>query len=194
MWDWRGETWLAALRYEVDNCPYSSTINPNKWTSQIYNVCAFEVPRLLLHDANIWIEIKKKISWEFKAKRPEWIEQVLRRMKALMVKRRYCVADLGCSRCVTACVFVWAMAGVLTLLMLSSGMFQRLEKLRKNAFASVIVSGVDNDNVITGLWIMRGHELAFTVSAKHLVTFYYSILSCVFGAHQPPDETLDSSV
>lgn len=65
---------------------------------------------------------------------------------------------------------------VFTILMLSTGMFQRLEKLRKNAFASVIVSGVDNNNTITGIWIMRGQDLAFTVSTKQFLASYHFIV------------------
>lgn len=47
---------------------------------------------------------------------------------------------------------------------LVSGMFQRLDKLRKNAFASVLILGKDNDNCIEGVWLLRGQELAFSVS------------------------------
>lgn len=47
---------------------------------------------------------------------------------------------------------------------LVSGMFQRLDKLRKNAFASVLILGEDNDNCIEGVWVLRGQELAFNVS------------------------------
>jgi len=47
---------------------------------------------------------------------------------------------------------------------LVGGMFQRLEKLRKNAFASVCVFGEDNNNTISGVWVWRGHDLAFTLS------------------------------
>lgn len=46
------------------------------------------------------------------------------------------------------------------------GMFQRLDKLRKNAFASVILFGTNNDSSISGIWVFRGQELAFTVSAE----------------------------
>jgi len=44
---------------------------------------------------------------------------------------------------------------------LVGGMFQRLEKLRKNAFASVCVFGKDGANAISGVWVWRGHELVF---------------------------------
>jgi len=47
---------------------------------------------------------------------------------------------------------------------LVGGMFQRLEKLRKNAFASVCVFGEDGNNSISGVWVWRGHELAFPLS------------------------------
>ena len=46
---------------------------------------------------------------------------------------------------------------------LVGGMYQRLEKLRKNAFASLCVFGSDDDNSISGVWFWRGHELAFPV-------------------------------
>jgi len=44
---------------------------------------------------------------------------------------------------------------------LIGGMFQRLEKFRKYAFASVGVFGEDKKNNISGVWLWRGHELAF---------------------------------
>lgn len=47
---------------------------------------------------------------------------------------------------------------------LVSGMLQRIDKLRKNAFASVLILGVDNNNAIEGVWVMRGQQLAFSVS------------------------------
>ncbi|XP_043931602.1 elongation factor 1-gamma [Protopterus annectens] len=47
---------------------------------------------------------------------------------------------------------------------LITGMFQRLDKLRKNAFASVILFGSNNDSTISGIWVFRGHDLAFTLS------------------------------
>ena len=42
-------------------------------------------------------------------------------------------------------------------------MMQRIEKLRKNAFASVLILGEDYNAAIEGVWIMRGQELAFSV-------------------------------
>jgi len=43
------------------------------------------------------------------------------------------------------------------------GMFQRLDKMRKNSFGSMVVTGVDNNNTIHGLWLWRGQDLAFTL-------------------------------
>uniref|UniRef100_A0A915JIK5 eEF-1B gamma n=1 Tax=Romanomermis culicivorax TaxID=13658 RepID=A0A915JIK5_ROMCU len=47
---------------------------------------------------------------------------------------------------------------------LIAGMFQRLDKLRKNAFASMCLFGTDNNSTISGIWVWRGHELAFNLS------------------------------
>lgn len=44
-----------------------------------------------------------------------------------------------------------------------TGFFQRIEKLRKNAFGSMCVFGEDNNNSISGLWFWRGPQLAFEV-------------------------------
>ncbi|CAI4227083.1 unnamed protein product [Auanema sp. JU1783] len=44
---------------------------------------------------------------------------------------------------------------------LISGMYQRLEKLKKNAFASMILFGTDNNSSISGVWTWKGQELAF---------------------------------
>ncbi|XP_043538554.1 elongation factor 1-gamma [Chiloscyllium plagiosum] len=54
---------------------------------------------------------------------------------------------------------------------LISGMFQRLDKLRKNAFASVILFGGNNDSSISGIWVFRGHELAFPMSPDWQVDY-----------------------
>ena len=43
-------------------------------------------------------------------------------------------------------------------------MFQRLEKLRKNAFASVCLFGENNNSTISGIWVWRGQDLAFELS------------------------------
>ncbi|KAM3957825.1 LOW QUALITY PROTEIN: elongation factor 1-gamma [Aphomia sociella] len=47
---------------------------------------------------------------------------------------------------------------------LITGMFQRLDKMRKQAFASVCLFGGDGDSTISGVWVWRGQELAFPLS------------------------------
>lgn len=47
---------------------------------------------------------------------------------------------------------------------LIGGMFQRLEKMKKNAFASVALFGENNNSSISGIWIWRGQNLAFELS------------------------------
>ncbi|KAF5302173.1 hypothetical protein FQR65_LT08597 [Abscondita terminalis] len=47
---------------------------------------------------------------------------------------------------------------------LITGMYQRLDKMRKQAFASVCLFGSDNNSSISGVWVWRGHELAFPLS------------------------------
>jgi len=47
---------------------------------------------------------------------------------------------------------------------LIGGMFQRLEKLKKNAFASCCLFGENNNSSISGIWVFRGQELAFELS------------------------------
>lgn len=54
---------------------------------------------------------------------------------------------------------------------LIGGMFQRLDKMRKNAFASVCLFGEDNNSTISGIWVWRGHELAFPLSPDWQVDF-----------------------
>merc|ERR1712179_547096 len=44
---------------------------------------------------------------------------------------------------------------------LIGGMFQRLEKMKKHAFASSILFGENNNSSISGIWVFKGHELAF---------------------------------
>ena len=50
---------------------------------------------------------------------------------------------------------------------LVGGMFQRLEKLRKTAFASIGIFGKDHEASISGIWIFRTQDLAFSVSPSH---------------------------
>merc|ERR1711971_991495 len=44
---------------------------------------------------------------------------------------------------------------------LVGGMFQRLEKMKKTAFASAILFGENNNSSISGIWVWKGQELAF---------------------------------
>ncbi|NXJ58824.1 EF1G factor, partial [Spizaetus tyrannus] len=48
---------------------------------------------------------------------------------------------------------------------------KRLDKLRKNAFASVILFGTNNDSSISGVWLFRGQELAFPLSPDWQVDY-----------------------
>jgi len=54
---------------------------------------------------------------------------------------------------------------------LITGMFQRLDKLNKNAFASVGVFGKSRDAQIQGLWVWRGQELVFPLSVNWQVDY-----------------------
>ena len=47
---------------------------------------------------------------------------------------------------------------------LITGMFQRLDKMRKQSFASVCLFGEDNNSTISGVWVWRGQELVFPLS------------------------------
>merc|ERR1711864_42164 len=47
---------------------------------------------------------------------------------------------------------------------LIGGMFQRLEKLKKNAFASCCLFGENDNSSISGIWVFKGHDLAFELS------------------------------
>ncbi|KAG8227953.1 hypothetical protein J437_LFUL008759 [Ladona fulva] len=49
--------------------------------------------------------------------------------------------------------------------------YQRLGKLAKNAFASMCVFGQDNNNNISGVWVWRGHDLAFKLSPDWSVDY-----------------------
>merc|ERR1711950_81118 len=42
---------------------------------------------------------------------------------------------------------------------LIGGMFQRLDKLRKNAFSSVCLFGENNNSTISGIWVWKGTTL-----------------------------------
>lgn len=47
---------------------------------------------------------------------------------------------------------------------LIGGMFQRLEKMKKNAFASACLFGESHNSSISGVWIWKGQGLAFDLS------------------------------
>lgn len=47
---------------------------------------------------------------------------------------------------------------------LITGMYQRLDKMRKNAFGSMILFGEDNNSTISGVWVWKGQELVFPLS------------------------------
>ena len=57
---------------------------------------------------------------------------------------------------------------------LVSGMLQRIEKLRKYAFASVLIFGQNYSLTVTGIWILRGQQLAFNVSINSINSLYNS--------------------
>ena len=57
------------------------------------------------------------------------------------------------------------------------GWFQRLDRLRKTAFASMLIIGKENDMTIEGVWVMRGQELAFSVSAGRKMCVYCLVCS-----------------
>ncbi|CAJ55245.1 putative elongation factor 1-gamma [Caenorhabditis elegans] len=54
---------------------------------------------------------------------------------------------------------------------LINGMYQRLEKLKKNAFASMILFGTDNNSTISGIWVWKGDKLAFELSPDWQVDY-----------------------
>merc|ERR1712025_301801 len=54
---------------------------------------------------------------------------------------------------------------------LIGGMFQRLDKLNKNAFASMCLFGENNDSTISGIWVFKGHEPAFELDDNWKVDY-----------------------
>ncbi|XP_058064387.1 elongation factor 1-gamma-like isoform X1 [Anopheles bellator] len=54
---------------------------------------------------------------------------------------------------------------------LITGMFQRLDKMRKQSFASVCLFGEDNNSTISGVWVWRGQDLAFKLSSDWQVDY-----------------------
>lgn len=60
-------------------------------------------------------------------------------------------------------------------------MFQRLDKMRKQAFASVCLFGTEGDSTISGVWIWRGQDLAFEVNlSMYIVLTFVYIIMCYF--------------
>lgn len=54
---------------------------------------------------------------------------------------------------------------------LVGGMFQRIEKLRKNSFACMNVYGVNGKNTIAGVWFWKGQELVFPLSPDWTIDY-----------------------
>jgi elongation factor 1-gamma len=54
---------------------------------------------------------------------------------------------------------------------LVSGMYQRLDRMRKHALGSMIVFGQDNNSTLSGIWVWRGQELAFKLSEDLQIDF-----------------------
>lgn len=54
---------------------------------------------------------------------------------------------------------------------LISGMYQRLDKMRKNAFASMCLFGTDNNSSISGIWVWRGQSLAFELCSDWQIDY-----------------------
>lgn len=69
---------------------------------------------------------------------------------------------------------------------LISGMFQRLDRLRKNAFSSVILFGEDNNSTISGVWVWRGQELVFPVSTNPWIPYQPVLIHLPFHYHSLP--------
>lgn len=54
---------------------------------------------------------------------------------------------------------------------LIGGMIQRLDTMRKNAFGSMCLFGEDNNSTISGVWVWKGHDLAFKLSENWQVDY-----------------------
>merc|ERR1719508_565788 len=54
---------------------------------------------------------------------------------------------------------------------LMGGMFQRLEKLKKNAFASAMLFGENDNSSISAIWVFKGQELAFELNEDWQVDY-----------------------
>lgn len=55
-------------------------------------------------------------------------------------------------------------------------MYQRLDKMRKQAFASVCLFGTEGDSSISGVWIWRGQDLAFEVDVHYTCTAFQILI------------------
>lgn len=73
---------------------------------------------------------------------------------------------------------------------LMGGMFQRLEKLKKHAFASCCVFGKDNDSSISGIWVWKGQDLVFELSEDMQVDYS----SYTWKKLDPKDESTKKQV
>jgi elongation factor 1-gamma len=72
---------------------------------------------------------------------------------------------------------------------LIGGMFQRIEKLRKNAFASMAVFGEANNNTIAGVWFWKGQDLVFPLCSDW-TTDYESYTWRKLNSEDPKDRKL----
>jgi len=54
---------------------------------------------------------------------------------------------------------------------LIGGMFQRIEKLRKNSFCNMGVYGVDGKNTIAGVWFWKGQDLVFPLCSDWTIDY-----------------------
>jgi len=69
---------------------------------------------------------------------------------------------------------------------LIGGMFQRIEKLRKNAFSNMGVYGVNGNNNIAGAWFWKGQELVFPLCSDW-TTDYESYTWTKLDSSKPED-------
>lgn len=72
---------------------------------------------------------------------------------------------------------------------LIGGMFQRIEKLRKNSFSNMGVYGVDGNNLIAGVWFWKGQELVFPL-CPDWTTDYESYSWRKMDSSNPEDKKL----
>lgn len=72
---------------------------------------------------------------------------------------------------------------------LITGMFQRLDTMRKNSFGSMCLFGEDNCSTISGIWVWRGPELAFTLS-ENWQTDYESYMWKKLDPKDPTTKTM----